>query len=119
MLASVPFLVCGIIGINEVGPHPVAIGLGVVGLVALGAGLYYGLMRIQFSEKRFVVYPGRKHYTIEDIRAWKMYEDTDAEPGYRRHLELRFDRWYRRYLLLEEDVSPQTFDRILELLHNK
>jgi hypothetical protein len=64
-------------------------------------------------------HPGGKNYTFQDIVSWRAGEDTDAEPGYRRHMELRFGPWYRRYILFEEDISPEKFDTLLKALYEK
>ena len=119
IVAALPFLVFAFVGIQSSGPQLLPIGLGIVGLFALTVGLYYGICRIEYRDNGFITHPGRRRYEAKDVVSWSVGEDTDAAPGFRRHLELRFGSWYRRYILLEEDVSPETFNALLKLLNEK
>jgi len=85
----------------------------------MAVGFHYGMCRIDYCDHRFIVHPGRRDYSLKDVVSWSVGEDTDAEPGYRRHLELRFGPWYRRYILLEEDLSPEAFSALLKSLNEK
>jgi hypothetical protein len=87
-----------------------------VGILAMTVGLYYVIFRIKCSDYSFIVYPGARKYEIRDIVSWKKHEDCESQPGYQRRLELQFRPWYRRYLLLEEEITSQVFDRLLEKL---
>ncbi|MCX6951895.1 MAG: hypothetical protein NTV51_06985 [Verrucomicrobia bacterium] len=113
------FVGFGIVGVNAAGPHPVAICLGLIGVLFVAAGIYYGVFRLEFRDGRFLAHPGKKRYGFGDVASWKFGQDTDATPGHQRHLELRFDRWYRRYLLFEEEVSSPVFEEIFKTLREK
>ena len=119
IVAALPFLVFAFIGIQRSGALLLPIGLGIVGLFGLTVGLYFGICRIEHRDNGFITHPGRRRYEAKDVVSWSVGEDTDAAPGFRRHLELRFGSWYRRYILLEEDVSPETFNALLKLLNEK
>ena len=119
IFAAQPFLAFAFFGIKGTGPHPLPIALGVVGLFGLAAGLYYGIWRIDYRDSGFITHPGRKSYEVKDVVSWSVGEDSDAEPGFQRHLELQFGSWYRRYILFEEDISSETFNALLKLLNEK
>jgi hypothetical protein len=119
IIAALPFLAFAFIGIKGSGLHPLPIALGLVGLFGLTVGLYFGICRIEYRDRGFITYPGRKRYELREVVSWSVGEDADAEPGFRRHLEVRFDSWYRRYILFEEGVSPESFNALLNLLNEK
>ena len=89
---------------------------GALGLLSIAVGIYYAVFRIEYVRGRFIAHPGPRDYAVTDIGAWTIREDPDEVPGRMRHLEVRFDRWYRRYFVFEADITPPVFDEIVSTL---
>ena len=79
-------------------------------LALLAVALLYAVFRLEYRDGRFLAYPDKKEFGLEELTLWEARVDSDTGA---RHLELRFDRWYRRYLLLEEDLVPGEYDALL------
>jgi hypothetical protein len=113
------FLISGLRRITIVGVHPLPRFLCVAGVFAIAVGLYYAICRLEFRDGGFIAHPASRHYWIDDVASWKLGELSEAQPGHRRYLELGFDKWYRRYVLFEEDVSSAVFDQVLSSLRKR
>ena len=113
------FVISGVHRANTVGAQPLPIGFCLIGAFAIAVGVYYGICRLEFRDGGFIAQPGSRRYQIGDVALWKLGEDSEAEAGHRRYLELGFDKWYRRYMLFEEDVSSAVFDEVLRSLRER
>jgi hypothetical protein len=118
IIFGVLFSVIAVLVFNAVGPNVLGLGFAAFGAIFILIGGYYWIFRIEYRDGNFVVYPGERTYGVEDVAFWKVCEDSDASPGYQRYIELGFDRWYRRYVLSESDVSARSFDNLVSLLED-